>query len=178
MSALSPEAEVRLVGLVRRCRDSNFRLDELNHQKALVYKEARKAGLDVSRLKLAIAQCAELPANSPERDMIIAHHAPLIMRPPRVAFDLAFAKAAVYFVHFPALGRLKIGISNNVPERMRALSRACGAEGVLLASFQGDLQAEKNALHSFAQFRLQGEWFAYSVECAAAVSAYVSGRAR
>lgn len=95
-----------------------------------------------------------------------------------ISGDERFEGAHIYFIHFPDLARLKIGISNNVEQRRLDLMAGSGAPGVLLGAFPGNRQAELAAHEAFAAHRLMGEWFSYSDECAAEVSDYLATRTR
>jgi hypothetical protein len=67
------------------------------------------------------------------------------------------SQLVTYFFLDAAAGRLKIGRSTNVKERLRTKSHEVGAELVLVATIPGD---EEATLHfQFAHARLKGEWF-------------------
>jgi hypothetical protein len=65
---------------------------------------------------------------------------------------------STYIVKNPESGLIKIGRTQNVEQRLRALRCGAGAELVLLASIPGDIEA---SLHKrFSQYSHHGEWFA------------------
>lgn len=70
--------------------------------------------------------------------------------------------AGVYFVR--TRERIKIGMSTNVDERLKALSTMCPTPLELLAVVEG-AHAEESQLHRrFAHLRLHGEWFRAETE--------------
>ena len=81
-----------------------------------------------------------------------------------ISQDFQYTKASVYFFAFPALGRIKIGISNDVASRLAGLSQDVGAEGELLFSMDGNRQDEMAMHRRFDSWQLQGEWFLDCVE--------------
>ena len=89
-------------------------------------------------------------------------------------------KSDLYFILNPALGIIKIGISNDVEERRRTLEHGCGVPlEVLRVVSQGEeLEQELHLLFNGA--RLMGEWFAPTVDLVelatttADVRAYIS----
>lgn len=66
---------------------------------------------------------------------------------------------AVYFIAFPALGRLKIGFSTNVQKRLVSLQHGVGAKGELLLVVAGDRTTEGHYHATFNAWRIRGEWF-------------------
>lgn len=85
---------------------------------------------------------------------------------------------SVYFAHFPGLGRLKIGLSNDVAARLEGICAEIGAQYQLLGTFPGNRQVELEALRAFQRFNLMGEWFEFTSECEAAAKDYLATRAR
>jgi hypothetical protein len=76
----------------------------------------------------------------------------------RLIQDMAGEGQKVYFV-CDALGRIKIGFSNNVQKRVKALQTANSMPLTLVGTMPGTFATEK-ALHArFANARIQGEWF-------------------
>ena len=68
-------------------------------------------------------------------------------------------KFDVYFIEAPAVGVIKIGITDNIGRRLRALECQSPAPLVLLHSFDGTARQE-SALHTrFLADRTHGEWF-------------------
>ena len=66
----------------------------------------------------------------------------------------------IYFLKENTLrGRIKIGYSSKVKERMGSLQTANSNELQLLAVVDGGLRTEKNLHFHFDHLRIRGEWF-------------------
>lgn len=78
----------------------------------------------------------------------------------------------VYFIRFDRTKRLKIGYTTKLGARLKTIENAGGERGELCALLLGTLALEQRAHHSFRQWRLKGEWFDYTPECAAHVERF------
>lgn len=68
----------------------------------------------------------------------------------------------IYFVEAVGLDRVKIGVSENVAERLKALATGCPCPVRLLRTVKG-WHRDERALHTlFAAHRVNGEWFVLS----------------
>jgi hypothetical protein len=65
----------------------------------------------------------------------------------------------IYFAQLGDDGPIKVGVSDNVPARIRHLGKEWKIPIKLLAEVEGDVQDER-AIHAYlARSRLHGEWF-------------------
>lgn len=64
----------------------------------------------------------------------------------------------LYFVDNGA-GAIKIGISHDIPARLRALQSASPTKLTLLLAYPGTEWDERELHHMFRDLRLEGEWF-------------------
>jgi hypothetical protein len=81
-------------------------------------------------------------------------------------------RALVYIVQCEdEFGPVKIGVSSNVPERIKALEAYNPYPLKLLALLSGGYLLEEALHRRFAQWRIRGEWFAYCSEIRALVAA-------
>lgn len=94
-----------------------------------------------------------------------------------ISNDARFENGTIYFALFPVLGRLKIGISNDVDRRLEEISANVGETGKLLLTLPGTRQEEMRAHEAFNKFKLANEWFKFTPECADLLTSYVSTRA-
>jgi uncharacterized protein (UPF0335 family) len=76
-----------------------------------------------------------------------------------ISQDFRFENASVYFAAFPSLGRIKIGVSNNVAGRVRSLEKEWGAEAVVIHTQAGNRLVEMAMHDAFDFWRIEGEWF-------------------
>ena len=66
----------------------------------------------------------------------------------------------VYVIHAPEVGRLKIGQTKNLKQRLKALKAFSPVELRLVASFPPESGHSEGSLHRrFGASRLHGEWF-------------------
>jgi hypothetical protein len=65
----------------------------------------------------------------------------------------------IYFIKFTEVNAIKIGTSDNVSSRLKALQLACPCQLELLGTIPGDQKEEIRLHQKFARFRLKGEWF-------------------
>jgi uncharacterized protein (UPF0335 family) len=94
-----------------------------------------------------------------------------------ISQDFKFENGSVYFAHFPALGRLKIGISNDVKSRLQDLTDGCGDEAVLIGTIAGNRKSEMAAHKAFKAWHIAGEWFSADDECLGAAHKYIGASA-
>lgn len=76
----------------------------------------------------------------------------------------AQARSGLYFILNPAMGIIKIGITDDLPARKKALECACGVMLDVLRFVPGAQCNEKGLHLAFSETRLCGEWFAPSEE--------------
>jgi hypothetical protein len=146
-----------LKSFVERVERVQEEIDGLNGDKALLYLEAKASGINRLSLQLAVLRRRRTKEALPFRAKPV--HEPRI-----------------YFMAFPDIGRLKIGISGNLQQRALTLSRSSSAAAVVLGSFPGNKQDESLAHLAFFRFQVAREWFEYSTECAAAAGDYLRTR--
>jgi hypothetical protein len=71
-----------------------------------------------------------------------------------------YEREAVYFVQAKQGGPIKIGVSSDVPKRIRAIQTTSPAELLVLRVIpSGGRELERKLHESFAAHRLHGEWF-------------------
>jgi hypothetical protein len=70
----------------------------------------------------------------------------------------------LYFIRNPLVGYIKIGISSNVPQRLKALEFSCGMSLELLRVIPNQGIAESCLHDLFAESRIKGEWFSPTAE--------------
>lgn len=79
--------------------------------------------------------------------------------------SVAFSrKSTVYVAQRATDGAVKIGWTSDVHRRMKELAQAIGNDVVLVAALPGDKVIELQLHAEFAASRLDGEWFAASVD--------------
>lgn len=78
--------------------------------------------------------------------------------------------ARVYFI--AGAGLIKIGVTTNVPSRLRAIRNSSPVPVELLGTFRGNIGDEMNAHSTFKHLRRHGEWF----EDTAEVRAYLAAK--
>lgn len=81
---------------------------------------------------------------------------------PYIMQDLVLA--GVYFVRSMPSGPVKIGTSNHIPSRLRALRLSSPAPLKLLGSVRGGTTEEAGLHRRFSGARLHGEWFTATPE--------------
>lgn len=69
------------------------------------------------------------------------------------------APAAKVYLIAAASGQIKIGIAQNVRNRLRGLQNAHGDPLSLLVEFEGGREMEQRLHKALAAYRLKGEWF-------------------
>jgi len=141
---------------------------------AATYEEARWAGFDIRAIKSVIAARASGAVEGIPIEMLysIACRNPDLSRREAVGkFDAT--PGFVYFAHFPGSRRLKIGFSTRVKRRLLELgTNACDTPR-LLAVVAGTRKLEAHALTALGAFRMRGEWFSYTPQCAEALGKYL-----
>jgi hypothetical protein len=65
----------------------------------------------------------------------------------------------VYFIQAVEGGRIKIGTTIRLTERLKTLAKEAGSELRVLAVVDGDRKIEKGLHRRFSQLRAVGEWF-------------------
>ena len=89
-----------------------------------------------------------------------------------ISQDFQYENASVYFFAFYEIGRVKIGVSNDVDARLRDLALEQGCEGEILHVMPGNRQAEMAAHTRFDAYRVEGEWFRDCAEVRAMIGEY------
>ena len=89
-----------------------------------------------------------------------------------ISQDFRFESANVYFIAFPGIGRIKIGISNEVERRIAAIEATIGEKADVLAVIPGNRQAEIKAHQHHAAWNVSGEWFRYCDELVSSIADY------
>lgn len=74
----------------------------------------------------------------------------------------AFGPSEVYVVLRRDVALVKIGVSTNVEQRLSSFRRASGGVLELMLRIPGTRADEQALHHRFAEYRKEGEWFAYS----------------
>lgn len=156
--------------LLKRYR-AQLRLEGRSHQEIAVEMALVRqgAGFNLRRSKRIRPSDFQPPRPATRDELRSAYRSG---RP--ISQDYAFQGAHVYFAECPDTGRLKIGISNNVPSRIRGLSQASGSNLVLIATIPGNRQEELRALDTFSAWRLKGEWHRLTEDCRARILEYVT----
>lgn len=73
-------------------------------------------------------------------------------------------KSVVYFIRDEFSGRVKIGFTKNLAERLGMIQGGCPGKITLIGVVRGG-KAVEAALHlAFAEYRTRGEWFVFGVE--------------
>lgn len=80
----------------------------------------------------------------------------------------------VYFIQCQETKRVKIGLSQNVDDRLAALQLGCPTELRLLVAIPGSRKFEAFFHQEFADCRLHGEWFEYTPRLQAQIAELVS----
>lgn len=188
LDELSPGAQA----LVLRIEAANREIAKLQRQKSVLYKEHRAyllaQGMHPHEASVEIALWRQNRGFEARRDR--RKFRPADFQPARVAShaelrgafragrpigqDFTFQNALIYFAECSSTGRLKIGISSNVPNRLADLSQAGGVRLDLLGTLPGNRQEERRALEAFAPWRLKGEWHRLTDDCRARVSEYIA----
>lgn len=68
-------------------------------------------------------------------------------------------KGVIYFIEAVGMKRIKIGYSENFPNRIKVLSNSSPVPLKVLKLVTGTQDTEQALLHVFAKFRTHGEWF-------------------
>lgn len=76
-----------------------------------------------------------------------------------ISQDFRFANAVVYFAAFHELGLVKIGVSNNVEQRLANIAKEEGCIGDLILTIAGNRRTEASQHRRFAKWHVRGEWF-------------------
>lgn len=89
-----------------------------------------------------------------------------------ISQDFKFENAHVYFIAFPIIGRIKIGVSNDVERRIHKIEATIGERADVLAVIPGNRKAEIKAQQHHAEWNVSGEWFRYCDEIIRSISDY------
>jgi len=116
-------------------------------------------------LVVGIFRSAEASADQPKARYVPVPSLPEMPEMPRLAPVRAPRQpevdsrvlAGVYFIR--SADKVKIGVSMNVPQRIKALRTMSGAEVELLAVAKGTQREEAQLHNRFAHLRTHGEWF-------------------
>jgi hypothetical protein len=95
-----------------------------------------------------------VPSSAPEELKTKFDHAGTL---PRKASLANPDEARVYFI--AGAGLIKIGITTNVPSRLRAIRNSSPVPVELLGMFRGNIGDEMDAHSRFKELRRHGEWF-------------------
>lgn len=88
---------------------------------------------------------------------------------PEDAPDLPRGKyPSIYLVQAGEGGPVKIGVSTDVPSRIRSLQTGIPQPLILLATFPGCRSKERRLHERLARYRIRGEWFSPAPEVLAA----------
>lgn len=82
----------------------------------------------------------------------------------------------VYFIYFPALSLVKIGISTDLRRRLKSFESHIPGAAFMFGAFRGDWNDEAAAHRVFSRSRARREWFHASAELIAEVERYVVSR--
>lgn len=91
-----------------------------------------------------------------------------------ISGDATYWNASVYFAVCPVLGRIKVGVSNDVSARLLALAAEVKQDLLLIAAVPGNRQDEMRAHAALAEWRIAGEWFKDCPEIRAAIHKQIS----
>jgi hypothetical protein len=83
----------------------------------------------------------------------------------------------IYFFLDDAANAVKIGFSQNVPQRFQCIERSRGSRLKLLGQVAGSIREERQLHARFAAHRIEQEWFTYEGGCAYDVDEILSERA-
>lgn len=160
-------ARDQIKSIVERVETANAVIDDCNKRKAALYKEARAAGFDPRTFKplppkTSVTKRRRELSFQPPRKVGIFEQRLLYRSGKPVSQDFTFQNARIYFLAFHDLGRIKIGITNNLDRRKRDLERACGAVATVLHTCAGNRKAESAFHQEFSEWRIKGEWFSLS----------------
>lgn len=164
----------QLKSFVERIEHLGTESRRIDAETAAIYEEAKQSGLSAQAIRrIVIRRQIRGDDSLPIEDLYFA-----FAKPSRVKAVSAAApiRGYVYFVHFPASNRLKIGFTSNLSARIESLGSAAGEINSLIGMFSGSRSDEATALAAFAEWRLRGEWHSYTPECAESVSSYLSER--
>lgn len=92
-----------------------------------------------------------------------------------ISQDFRFANATVYFAAFVDLGLVKIGVSNDVGQRLASLAKTEGCVADLLLTIAGNRRSEAAQHRRFARWHVRGEWFRDCPELRALIAATRAG---
>ena len=95
-----------------------------------------------------------------------------------ISQDFRFENASVYFFAFPEIGRVKIGVSNNVTQRLADLAGQQGCTGTVLHVIAGNRKAEMSAHAAFQEWQVEGEWFRDCADLRKAIGSFVAAHAQ
>lgn len=76
-----------------------------------------------------------------------------------ISQDFTYENAQVYFICFPLVAKVKIGLSNNVYARLKSLSKEVMSDGIIIGTVKGNRKSEMAALDCFQAHSIGGEWF-------------------
>ena len=82
---------------------------------------------------------------------------------------------AVYFIQNTTTRSIKIGWTDNLPRRLKALQTSCEHELILLCSVSGGRELERSVHRRLASHHIRGEWFRNAPEVVQVVSEMVAG---
>jgi hypothetical protein len=92
-----------------------------------------------------------------------------------ISQDFRFENAQVYFAAFGGLGMIKIGVSNDVAQRLQNIAKSEKCEGSLLLAIAGNRQIEAEQHRRFGKWRVRGEWFRDCEEVRSLIAATRAG---
>ena len=84
---------------------------------------------------------------------------PLARVAPRTMRPLTASESGVYCIYAEDIGRVKIGVSTNIPARLKSLQCASPVPLDIYGWVRGSHRVESEMHRMFARFRTHGEWF-------------------
>jgi hypothetical protein len=140
---------------------------------------ARATGLAIEDLR-RLCSWHNVWTSEPDEEGIQFVDTPALREALKSAIDCAtapvpYTQAAkpntVYFVRAQSTGLIKIGCTNNVPARVKALRSMSGDALEILATMRGGITEERDLHRLFAAHRKHGEWFAPAPELLSYIAA-------
>jgi uncharacterized protein (UPF0335 family) len=159
---------------VERIEKIEIEIGALQDAKADLYAEARWFGFDVKALRSVIGfRQARQHCDIDSDELYKAFRRSPHVSPDEAAGKICGTRGYIYFAHFTTTNRLKIGFTTRLNQRLTALANAGGEQCELIGLIPGDRSIEMRTLMAFGQWRLTGEWFLYTPECAAQCADYL-----